>query len=157
MGISCLNFWDEAWWFLSVRVFGLLSSSLLFYFHNVSAAVSSGLPQVSLVYLGTEMIQPGKLFLKFDNKDNSIYFYKPVSKRQSMKWKHSDFPVKKSSCYIDSLLGHNCRDWFPGKRYNCNQWFLLPALKAKFYYIYWLTLLYIQNCVYQLSTFFGHK
>ena len=26
--ISCLNFWDEAWWFLSLRVFGLLSSSL---------------------------------------------------------------------------------------------------------------------------------
>ena len=24
--ISCLNFWDEAWWFLSVRVFVLLSS-----------------------------------------------------------------------------------------------------------------------------------
>ena len=27
--ISCLNFWDEAWWVLSLRVFGLLSSSLL--------------------------------------------------------------------------------------------------------------------------------
>ena len=26
---SYLNFWDEAWWFLSLRVFGLLSSSLL--------------------------------------------------------------------------------------------------------------------------------
>ena len=25
---SCLNFWDEAYWFLSLRVFGLLSSSL---------------------------------------------------------------------------------------------------------------------------------
>ena len=25
----CLNFWDKAWWFLSFRVFGLLSSSLL--------------------------------------------------------------------------------------------------------------------------------
>ena len=23
--ISCLNFWDEAWWSLSLRVFGLLS------------------------------------------------------------------------------------------------------------------------------------
>ena len=30
-GFSCLNFWDKAWWFLSVRVFGLLSSSLLFF------------------------------------------------------------------------------------------------------------------------------
>ena len=29
--LSCLNFWDEAWWFLSLRVFGLLSSSLLFF------------------------------------------------------------------------------------------------------------------------------
>ena len=28
--ISSLNFWDKAWWFLSLRVFGLLSSSLLF-------------------------------------------------------------------------------------------------------------------------------
>ena len=26
--ISCQNFGDEAWWFLSLRVFGLLSSSL---------------------------------------------------------------------------------------------------------------------------------
>ena len=29
--ISCLNFWDEAWWFLSLKVFGLLSSSLLLF------------------------------------------------------------------------------------------------------------------------------
>ena len=36
------------------------------FFHNVSAAVSSGLPQVSSVYLGIEMIQFGKSFLKFD-------------------------------------------------------------------------------------------
>ena len=28
---SCLNFWDEAWWFLSFRVFRLFSSSLLLY------------------------------------------------------------------------------------------------------------------------------
>ena len=28
---SCLNFWDEAYWFLSLRVFGLLSSSLLLF------------------------------------------------------------------------------------------------------------------------------
>ena len=28
---SHLNFWDEAWWFLSLRVFGLLSSSLLLF------------------------------------------------------------------------------------------------------------------------------
>ena len=29
--LSCLNFWDEAWWFLSFKVFRLLSSSLLLY------------------------------------------------------------------------------------------------------------------------------
>ena len=29
--VNCLNFWDEAWWFLSLRVFGLLSSSLLLF------------------------------------------------------------------------------------------------------------------------------
>ena len=28
---SCLNFWDEACWFLSLRVFGLLSSPLLLF------------------------------------------------------------------------------------------------------------------------------
>ena len=28
---SCLNFCDEAWWFLSLRVFRLLSSSLLLF------------------------------------------------------------------------------------------------------------------------------
>ena len=32
------------------------------------AAVSSGLPQVSLVYLGMEMIQPGKSFLYPDKQ-----------------------------------------------------------------------------------------
>ena len=47
---SLISFFsDKAWWFLSVRVFKLLSLSLLF-FHNVLAAVSSGLPQVSPVY-----------------------------------------------------------------------------------------------------------
>ena len=44
--------------FLSVRVFGLLSSSLWVFFHNVLAAASSGLPQVSPVHLGIEMIHP---------------------------------------------------------------------------------------------------
>ena len=29
--VCCLNFWDEVWWFLSLRVFGLLSSSLLLF------------------------------------------------------------------------------------------------------------------------------
>ena len=54
--------------FLSLRVFGILSSSLLFFFfHNVSAAVSSGLPQVSSVYLGIDMIQLRKSFLKFQS------------------------------------------------------------------------------------------
>ena len=31
LDISWLNFWDEAWWFLSLRLFGLLSSSLLLF------------------------------------------------------------------------------------------------------------------------------
>ena len=44
----CLNFWDKAWWFLSIRVFGLLSS-FFYCIHNVSADVSSGLLQVFLV------------------------------------------------------------------------------------------------------------
>ena len=26
--VCCLNFWDESWWFLSFRIFGLLSSSV---------------------------------------------------------------------------------------------------------------------------------
>ena len=34
--------------------------------YNVSPAVSSGLPQVSLVYQGIEMIQPGRLSLTVD-------------------------------------------------------------------------------------------
>ena len=34
--------------------------------HNFSAAVSSDLPLVSLVYLSIEMIQSEKLLLKFD-------------------------------------------------------------------------------------------
>ena len=38
------------------------------FFHNVLVAESSGLPQVSSVYLGIEMIQPGKSFLMFEFK-----------------------------------------------------------------------------------------
>ena len=38
--ISCLNFWDEAWWFLSLRIFGLCLHFYC-YFHNDSADVSS--------------------------------------------------------------------------------------------------------------------
>ena len=30
-GVCCLNFWDEDWWFLSLRIFGLLSLSLLLF------------------------------------------------------------------------------------------------------------------------------
>ena len=36
VGISCLNFWDEACWFLSLRVFGLLSSYPLAFFRCLS-------------------------------------------------------------------------------------------------------------------------
>ena len=51
ISFSCLNFWDEVWWFLSLRVFELLSPSLLL-FPNVSTDMSSGLLQV-FVELGT--------------------------------------------------------------------------------------------------------
>ena len=43
------------------------------FFHNVSAAVLSGLPQVSPVYLGKEIIQPVKSFLKFDSWSNKAF------------------------------------------------------------------------------------
>ena len=36
---SCLSFWDEAWWFLSLRVFGQLSSSLLLFLQRFSRYV----------------------------------------------------------------------------------------------------------------------
>ena len=44
--------------------------------HNISAAVSSNLPQVPLVYLGIEIIQPDKsfFFLRLN------YFYAQISK-----------------------------------------------------------------------------
>ena len=41
--------------------------------NNVLAAVSSGLPQISLVYLGIEMILTGKSFLKFDCWSNKAF------------------------------------------------------------------------------------
>ena len=41
--------------------------------HNILAAVSSSLPQVSFVYLNIEMIQPGKSFLKFDCWSNKAF------------------------------------------------------------------------------------
>ena len=46
--ISCLNFWDEACWFLSLRVFGLLSSSSLLFLQRFGSYVlrpSSGVCQ----------------------------------------------------------------------------------------------------------------
>ena len=42
---SGLNFWDEAWWFLSLR-FSDYCLHLYSYFHNVSVDMSSGLLQV---------------------------------------------------------------------------------------------------------------
>ena len=40
---------------------------------HISAAVSSELPLVSFVYLGKEMIQPRKSFLKFDYLSNKAF------------------------------------------------------------------------------------
>ena len=37
--VSCLNFWDEAWWLLSLRVFGQLSSFLLLFPQRLSRYV----------------------------------------------------------------------------------------------------------------------
>ena len=48
--ICCLNFWDEAWWFLWLRVFGLLSSSILLFPQHFSRYVlrpSSGVYRTS--------------------------------------------------------------------------------------------------------------
>ena len=42
--------------------------------HNVSAAISSGLLQVSLVYLGIDMIQFGKVFLSLTADQIRLYF-----------------------------------------------------------------------------------
>ena len=56
----CRNFWDEAWWFLSVRVFGLLSSSSLFFFTTFRSLYPSAFLRCPPVYLGIEIIQPGK-------------------------------------------------------------------------------------------------
>ena len=53
----------------SVRVFRLLSSSFCL---NISAAASSGIPQVSPVYLGIEIIQPGKSFLCLDKQGTPV-------------------------------------------------------------------------------------
>ena len=65
--------------FFSVRIFGLLSSFLLF-FHNVSAVLSPSLPHVSPVYLRIEMIQPGKSFLKFPRLN---HFYAQINRRKA--------------------------------------------------------------------------
>ena len=51
--IRCLNFWDEAWWYLSLRVFGQLSSLFLYshrfnrYIFRPSSGVSCWTRQLS--------------------------------------------------------------------------------------------------------------
>ena len=42
---------------------------VFFFFHNVSSAVPSSLPQVSPIYLGIEMIQTGKNDFQKTQKD----------------------------------------------------------------------------------------
>ena len=62
---SCLNFC----WMSNILCVIFRTVALVFIvviWNNISATVSSGLPQVSLDYLDIEMIQPGKLFLKLD-------------------------------------------------------------------------------------------
>ena len=60
LDIICLNFWDEDWCVLFWLWFFELLSSFLLLLKHISDAVSSGLCQMSLVYLGIEMIQPGE-------------------------------------------------------------------------------------------------
>ena len=59
--LSYLNFWDEAWWFLSFTVFGLLSSSLLLYLQHFSryvlqssSGVSSRTHSVTVIGVGSQ-------------------------------------------------------------------------------------------------------
>ena len=39
--ISCLNFWDEAWWFLSFRAFGTIIFIVIFTFFQVFVEIGS--------------------------------------------------------------------------------------------------------------------
>ena len=65
---------------------------------NISAAVSSSFPKVSLVYLGIDMIQDRKSFLKFDCWSNKVFkdyedfiqimtllFFMPINPRSIMR------------------------------------------------------------------------
>ena len=72
--------------------------------HNVSAAVSSGLPQVSLLYLDIEMIQPGKSFLMFDCCDSTNNN------------KNEDISPKKITLFLNALFDQqsNFKNDFPG-------------------------------------------
>ena len=51
----------------------------IIFFHNVSTAVSSGLPRVSPVYLGIEMIQPSKSSFKVRKKMMN-HFYAQINR-----------------------------------------------------------------------------
>ena len=51
--INCLNFWDEAWWFLSLRVFWLLFSPLLYSRTHSVTVIGVG----SLSFLGDNHLE----------------------------------------------------------------------------------------------------
>ena len=51
LDISCLNFWDEAWWFLSLRVFGLLSSSLLLFPQRFGRYIGRNVMEIIHIYI----------------------------------------------------------------------------------------------------------
>ena len=57
--------------FISKRFRTIVFVFILFY--HVSAAASSSLPEVFPIYLGIEMIQSGKSFLKFDCWSNKEF------------------------------------------------------------------------------------
>ena len=80
----------------------------------------------------------------------TVHDYKLELKRESIKWKHIDFPVNKKFWAQRSVKkviltvfwnrkGPMTID-FHKKRGNCKQRFLMPTTTAKFLLIYWMTL-----------------
>ena len=101
--LSCLNFWDEPWWFLSLRVFGLLSSSLLGFFFSQRFVrcilrPSSGVPCLSghrndltweIILKIWLLIKQGvqELWRSFANNDVIVFHAYPRSiTRSLMRW-----------------------------------------------------------------------
>ena len=71
----CLNFWDEVWWFLLLRLFGLLSSFSLLYSQNFDRYVLQ--PSSNVSYQTREPTQNLELNPFFNpwrvDSSNSVY------------------------------------------------------------------------------------